>query len=64
MRGRLFETRKPGWKDTTLLETPEQAASILQDVFGLAEPNLQRLWPMICKRHNQMFPHAEGGRLA
>ena len=64
MRGRIFETRKPGWKDTTLLETPEQAASILEDVFGLAEPNLQRLWPMICKRHNQMFPHAEDGRLA
>lgn len=64
LRGRTFETRKPGWKDTTILKTPEQAVSILEEVFGLTEPNLQRLWPKICARHKQMFPHAEGGRLA
>jgi len=64
LRGCKFETRKPGWKDTRLLKTPEQISDILETMFGLNEPDMERLWPMICERHKQMFPHAEGGRLA
>jgi len=63
LRGRKFELRKPGWKDTTILETPEQLAGILEEQFGLDEPDLTRLWPMICARHKQLWPHGEGGRL-
>ena len=63
LRGRSFETQKPGWKDTRILETPEQVAGILEDVFGLVEPDLNRLWPKICERHLQLWPHQDGGRL-
>ena len=64
LRGRALETLKPGRKDLRIAETPEDLAEILSNVFGLVEPELERLWPMICERHLQLFPHEEGGRLA
>ena len=64
LRGLAFETRHPGWKDTRILETPEQVAGILEEVFGLTEPELERLWPKMRARHTQLWPHSEGGRLA
>jgi len=63
LRGLVFDFRKPGWKDTKLLNTPEQVSEILSDVFGLVEPDLERLWPMMTKRHRKLWPHAEGGQL-
>ena len=64
LRGRAFETLKPGRKDLRFADTPSDLAEILKDVFGLIEPDLDRLWPMITERHLQLWPHEEGGRLA
>ena len=64
LRGRAYEVQKPGWKDTTFLETPQRLARILEDVFGLVEPDLDRLWPIICERHKQLWPHEDGGVLS
>jgi len=64
LRGLAYETQKPGWKDTKILKTPKQVAGILKDVFGLNEPDLERLWPMIGERHKQLWPHGEGGRFS
>ena len=64
LRGRAFEVQRPGWKETTFLDSPERVAEILNDVFQLTEPDLDRLWPIMCERHLQLFPHSEGGRLA
>ena len=64
LRGRALETLKPGRKERRFADTPHDLAAILSDVFGLTEPDLDRLWPKITERHRQLWPHEEGGRLA
>lgn len=59
LRGRMLETNHPGRKDNREIASQEDMILVLREVFGLAEPDLNQLWPGICARHRQMFPHAE-----
>lgn len=56
LRGRVLDTNWPGRKETREIASAEEWSSILNDVFGLHEPEIDRLWPMICARHKQLFP--------
>lgn len=58
LRGRVLETQMPGRSQQRTLNTPEEVSGVLNDVFGLEEPDLEALWPKICARHKQLFPHA------
>jgi N-hydroxyarylamine O-acetyltransferase len=58
LRGRVLETQMPGRSTQQISDTPEELASVLDEVFGLEEPELETLWPKICARHRQLFPHA------
>lgn len=60
LRGRMLETNHPGRKEVRDLTSKEELARVLKDMFGLEEPELERLWPKICARHKQLFPHAGG----
>ena len=57
LRGRMMETFTPGKNTPLLIDSPEELASVLKDVFGLTEPALPDLWPAICARHKQLFRH-------
>ena len=61
LRGRMLETNWPGRKETREIESAVKLAGVLKDLFGLEEPQLAELWPMICARHKQVFPHASRG---
>lgn len=58
LRGRMLETQMPGRSEQRILATPDELSEVLSDVFGLEEPELETLWPKICARHRQLFPHA------
>ena len=60
LRGRMLETQMPGRSTQQVMDTPEELSAVLDDVFGLEEPELETLWPKICARHQQLFPHASG----
>ena len=62
LRGRMLETQMPGRSEQQVMDTPEELSGVLSEVFGLEEPELETLWPKICARHKQLFPH-ESGRL-
>ena len=62
LRGRMLETHYPGRKTTEEIQTEQELASVLKESFGLVEPDLAELWPMITARHKQLFPHAAGVR--
>ena len=57
LRGRMMESFTPGRNTPRLIESAEELATILKDVFGLTEPDLPELWPGICARHKQLFRH-------
>lgn len=59
LRGRMLETHLPGRKQARILNTPGELAGVLNDFFGLEEADLADLWPGICARHRQLFPHSE-----
>lgn len=58
LRGRVLETQMPGRSEQRILDTPQEVSEVLDEVFGLEEPELDALWPKICARHKQLFPHA------
>lgn len=58
LRGRMLETQMPGRSEQRVLATPDELSEVLNEVFGLEEPDLDALWPKICARHEQLFPHA------
>ena len=61
LRGRMLETNFPGRKETRELQSQDELKTVLDEVFGLEEPELDRLWPKILARHRQVFPHAARG---
>ena len=58
LRGRVLDTQVPGRSEQRILDTPDEVSEVLDEVFGLEEPELASLWPKICARHRQLFPHA------
>lgn len=58
LRGRMLETQMPGRSEQRILETPAELSEVLSEIFGIEEPELTALWPKICARHKQLFPHA------
>ena len=58
LRGRMLETNHPGRKETREIESAAELSLVLKEMFGLEEPELTDLWPKICARHKQVFPHA------
>ncbi|WP_084420453.1 arylamine N-acetyltransferase family protein [Henriciella litoralis] len=58
LRGRMLETQMPGRSEQRILDSPVELSEVLSEIFGLEEPELERLWPKICARHKQLFPHA------
>ena len=58
LRGRVLETQMPGRSEQRILASPDELSEVLSEVFGLEEPELTALWPKICARHRQLFPHA------
>ncbi len=59
LRGRMLETNHPGRKESRVIQSVSDMREVLRDLFGLVEPELERLWPMMTARHKQLFPHAE-----
>ena len=57
LRGRMLDINWPGRKESREIDTSEDLADVLKEIFGLAEPDLNALWPQICARHKQVFPH-------
>ena len=60
LRGRMLETNHPGRKETRAITSKAEMREVLWDLFGLHEPELDRLWPAMTARHKQLFPHAGG----
>ncbi len=56
IRSRLYEVFKPGHKNTRVLASADELLDVLASDFGLNEPELARMWPMICDRHAAIFP--------
>lgn len=59
LRGRVLDTRMPGRSEQRTLTSADEVSDVLRDVFSLEEPALAALWPKICARHKQIFPHAD-----
>lgn len=57
LRGCMLETNWPGRKETRVIETADELLSVLDELFGLTEPDMDRLWPAIQARHRQLFPN-------
>ncbi len=59
LRGRMLETNHPGRKETRVIQSVDDMRDVLRELFGLVEPDLETLWPMMTARHKQLFPHAQ-----
>ena len=53
LRGRVLATLTVNGKQSRLLETAEELAATVSDLFGLDVPGVVDLWPRIVARHEQ-----------
>ena len=59
LRGRMLERLKPGRIEKSLLPGPEALQTTLEEHFGIIEPEVKSLWPMIKARHEALFRYGE-----
>lgn len=60
LRGQMLETNHPGSKEAPrIIVSVDEMRTVLRDLFGLEEPDLERLWPMLTARRKQMFPRSD-----
>ena len=57
LRGRVLATTTVNGKHSVLLETAEELATTVSELFGLDVPGVADLWPNIVARHEQWSEH-------
>ncbi|MCB2113206.1 MAG: arylamine N-acetyltransferase [Parvularculaceae bacterium] len=58
MRGRVLRILSPRGENKSLIETADEYARAVRDVFGVECPDAQKLWPAIMRRHLEIFESA------
>ncbi len=53
--GRVLRRVGPTGVTETVLASADELVAVLEDVFGLVEPEAARLWPQMCARHAAVF---------
>ena len=59
LRGRVFTTLTNDESTTDLLDSGMDVVDTLKDHFGLEVPGIEKLWPRILARHEQLFSSTE-----
>jgi len=55
LRGRVFSVARPGFTESTTLDSPEALVSVLSSEFHLEAGDVAGLWPRIAARHEELF---------
>jgi len=55
LRGRVLKEIRVGSVSTEILSSAEELSFVLEHRFGLAVPDVMRLWPEISARHESLF---------
>jgi N-hydroxyarylamine O-acetyltransferase len=55
LRGRAFRRLRPGWKEDSLIATPEDFVALLKREFELDLPEAASIWPRIWAKHEELF---------
>ena len=55
LRGRTINQVRPGQRTTEFIDSADEFSSILRADFDLDVPEVAKLWPVICARHEALF---------
>ncbi|MCB9960630.1 MAG: arylamine N-acetyltransferase [Hyphomonas sp.] len=55
LRGKVLVHTTPDGVEQTEIGSADELAATLRDIFGLDVPEVARLWPKVCARHDELF---------
>jgi len=56
LRGRVLKVRTAAGTESRILGSADELLDVLSNHFGLNMPEIEKLWPQIVARHEQVFP--------